>query len=212
MVHGDDNCQQNDYSGQVNLAGDKSGPQGRVHLTGEIPGQWEGWSQPHRLMLCLLHLVQVCEVKAGGSRLSSDQLCHLPGEQGPDSAPHFHSWRWVRWIAAINKMRNMLCFVLYSRYPNSKWHDFLSFCFFLCFLALMHISGEKTHPFQSCHFVSPTPASLCTNPLTPKTTSITGVIGSVGWAFDVTSSGFLQSTRPFKPLQIKDQILSWRGN
>lgn len=135
-----------------------------------------------------------------------------PGEQGPASALHSHSWRWGGWIAAINKMRNMLCFVLYSKYPNLKWHCFLSFWFFLCLLALMCISGEKTHPFQSCHFVSPTPASLCTSPLTPETTSITGVIGTVGSAFDVTSSGFLRSTCPFKLLRIRNQILSWSGN
>lgn len=171
------------------------------------------------VMLCSrqthqLHLVQVREVNAEDSRLSSDQLCHLPGERGLDSAPRFHSWRCgTNCIHRRGEKCVRFCLALYSRYPNLKWRRLLSFCFFLCLLALVHVSSEKSHPFRSCHFISPTRAALCTNPLIPEKTSISGVIGATASAFDAMSSGVLQSTCQFKPLQIKDQcLLSWRRN
>lgn len=155
-----------------------------------------GGARVAMLMLCSLqthesHLIQLHEVNAEASRRSSGQLCHLPGEGGLDSTPHFH--RWTSGLSCIHQQgekRVVFCLALHSGYPNLKWRCLLSFCFFLRLLALMHASSERTHPFQSCHFISATRASLCTNPLIPEKTSTTGVIGTGASAFDVMSSGF----------------------
>lgn len=93
----------------------------------------------------------------------------------------------------------MFLLALCKKYPNLNHHCLLSFCSFLCFLAQMCISREKA----LCILVLSDPlslvlVSLCTNSLFPEKTSITRVIGTIEAAFDVTSSGFLQSTCQFK--------------
>lgn len=96
----------------------------------------------------------------------------------------------------------MFLLALCKKYPNLNHHCLLSFCSFLCLLAQMCISREKalsilvlSDPLSPSCFVL---VSLCTNSLFPEKTSITGVIGTIESAFDVTSSGFLQSTCQFK--------------
>lgn len=92
-----------------------------------------------------------------------------------------------------------LGFVILVVFSNLGDSVVLSFCFSLRLLVLMHTPSKKALSVSVLSLISPTHTSLCTNPFVPEKTSITEVIGTIASAFDVTSSGFLQSTCQFKP-------------
>lgn len=104
------------------------GPQNRMHFIRQIPGAGRMKRQAFpchwpSVMLCSLqtHLVQVYEVNAEDSRLSSDRLCHLPGKWGLNCTTfpqlEMSGLNCIHWQ---DEKCVMFCLALHSRYPKFK--------------------------------------------------------------------------------------------